>query len=506
VGAPLEQAWEERQLALLVLTASDYAIFMLDPDGRVRTWNTGAERMKGYAREEIVGRHFSAFYTPEDVARDHPANELRIAARDGRYEEEGWRVRKDGTRFWANVVITAIHDAGELVGFGKVSRDLTVRRLAEERSRWRAKQLEAVNAELAEYRRLVTSVRDYAIFMLDPTGRVKTWNTGARQLKGYDAEEIIGEHFSVFYTASDRARDHPGEELQVARREGRYEEEGRRVRKDGTTFWAGVTITAVHDDEGRLTGFAKVTRDLSERKEAEDALRAAVDELRSANAELDHFATFAAHDLATPLTTIEGFADLLLRAELPEPERAYAEHIHASSERLAETLRGLLAYARSGRPQRPPGPVDLGTVLGQVLADLAGPIARRAVRVSVAVPEGATLLADPADVGLVLQNLVTNAVKFSHPERPALAVGAERVDPGAWRVVVEDNGSGIADADRERIFRAFERAGTVTGTPGHGLGLAICQRLVDRHGGRIGVDSTPGQGSRFWFELPAAGA
>jgi signal transduction histidine kinase len=292
----------------------------------------------------------------------------------------------------------------------------------------------------------------------------------------------------------------------VARREGRYEEEGRRVRKDGTTFWAGVTITAVHDDEGRLTGFAKVTRDLSERKEAEDALRAAVDELRSANAELDHFATFAAHDLATPLTTIEGFADLLLRAELPEPERAYAEHIHASSERLAETLRGLLAYARSGRPQRPPGPVDLGTVLGQVLADLAGPIARRAVRVSVAVPEGATLLADPADVGLVLQNLVTNAVKFSHPERPALAVGAERVDPGAWRVVVEDNGSGIADADRERIFRAFERAGTVTGTPGHGLGLAICQRLVDRHGGRIGVDSTPGHGSRFWFELPAAGA
>jgi PAS domain S-box-containing protein len=192
VGAPLEQAWEERQLALLVLTASDYAIFMLDADGRVRTWNAGAERMKGYAREEIVGRHFSAFYTPEDVARDHPATSCGSPPATGRYEEEGWRVRKDGTRFWANVVITAIHDAGELVGFGKVSRDLTVRRLAEERSRWRAKQLEAVNAELAEYRRLVTSVRDYAIFMLDPTGTVKTWNTGARQLKGYDAEEIIG--------------------------------------------------------------------------------------------------------------------------------------------------------------------------------------------------------------------------------------------------------------------------------------------------------------------------
>ena len=242
-------------------------MFVLDPDGIVQTWNPGAERMKGYLRDEIIGQHFSRFYTEEDLARDHPAEELRIAAATGRYEEEGWRLRKDGTRFWANVVITALHDEkGELIGFGKVSRDLTVRRLAEEQTRAKALELEQANRQLAEYRRLVTSVRDYAIFMLDPAGHILSWNPGARHLKGYDPEEIIGRHFSVFYTDEDRARDHPAYELEVAVREGRYEEEGWRVRKDGTRFWAQVTITAVRDDDGRLTGFAKVTRDLSERK------------------------------------------------------------------------------------------------------------------------------------------------------------------------------------------------------------------------------------------------
>src|SRR4051794_16143360 len=216
----------------------------MDTGGVVRTWNPGAERMNGYTRAEIVGRHFSTFYTQEDRDRDHPAEELRIAERDGRYEEEGWRVRKDGSRFWANVVITAIRDdAGELVGFGKVSRDLSARR---EHDR-----------ELEEFRRLVASVSDYAIFMLDPGGHVRTWNAGARRLKGYAPEEIIGRHFSTFYTQEDRARDHPAHELDITLREGRYQEEGWRVRKDGTTFWASVTITAVRDDAGELIGFAK---------------------------------------------------------------------------------------------------------------------------------------------------------------------------------------------------------------------------------------------------------
>jgi PAS domain S-box-containing protein len=506
VRTPSEQASEERQLALLVSSAVDYAIFVLDTDGHVLTWNVGAERMKGYTRDEIVGRHFSVFYPAEDVARDHPAEELRLAAAHGRYEEEGWRVRKDGSRFWANVVITAIREDGELVGFGKLSRDLTKRRLAEERSRARSAEVEAANAELAEYRRLVTSVRDYAIFMLDPDGRIRSWNRGARELKGYEPEEVIGRHFSVFYTDEDRARDHPDAELEIAGREGRYEEEGWRVRKDGTTFWASVTITAVRDDDGRLTGFAKVTRDLTVRKRAEEALRRAVDELRQVNAELDRFASFAAHDMTGPLSTIAGFAALLLRAELPPAAAEYAAHIAASSERLSQMLDGLLAYARSGGTRDVAEPVDLARVTEQVLADLAVPIAERDVCVAVEVPAGAFVMAGERDVRLVLQNLIANAVKFADADRPHVTVAAQDPGDGTWRTTVQDDGRGIAAADRERIFRAFERAGEKADRPGHGLGLAICQRLIDRHHGTIGVLSEPGQGSSFWFALPAAGA
>jgi PAS domain S-box-containing protein len=462
--------------------------------------------MKGYRREEILGRHFSIFYPPEDVARDHPAEELRLAVRDGRYEEEGWRIRKDGSRFWANVVITAIHEDGELVGFGKVSRDLTTRRAAEERSRARAADLEAANAQLAEFRRLVSSVRDYAIFMLDPSGRIRSWNRGARHLKGYEPEEAIGRHFSVFYTDEDRARDHPAAELAIARSDGRYEEEGWRVRKDGSLFWASVTITAVRDDEGRLTGFAKVTRDLTARRRAEEALRQAVDELRRTNAELDRFASFAAHDMAGPLSTISGFARLLLRAGLPPAAAEYAAHIVASSKRLSEMLQGLLDYARAGTPQAVAEPVDLARATEQVLADLAVPIAERHADVTVAVPAGATVMADERDVRLVLQNLVANAVKFADAEHPSVTVAARDAGDGTWRMAVADDGSGIAEADRQRIFRAFERAGADAGHPGHGLGLAICQRLVERHRGTIGVDSEPGHGSSFWFALPAAAA
>ncbi len=329
MGRPPDRISEDRQLALLVGHATDYAIFMMDPGGHIRTWNPGAERMKGYRREEIVGKHFSVFYTDEDLVRDHPADELRIATEEGRYEEEGWRVRKDGSRFWANIIITALRgDDGELIGFGKVSRDLTARRLQEEQTRAKALELEAANQQLAEFRRLVSSVRDYAIFMLDPAGHIRSWNAGAQHLKGYEPEEIIGRHFSTFYTAEDRERRHPEHELEIAVREGRYEEEGWRLRKDGSAFWASVTITAVRDESGRLTGFAKVTRDLTERRRNEQALQKAVEELRLSNAELDRFASIAAHDMTDPLRTISGFAEVLLEGD-PTAEEAqeYTQHI-----------------------------------------------------------------------------------------------------------------------------------------------------------------------------------
>jgi PAS domain S-box-containing protein len=499
VTTPSQRASEERQLALLVSSALDYAIFMLDPEGHILTWNAGAERIKGYTHDEIVGQHFSVFYTDEDRARDHPAEELALALEHGRYEEEGWRLRKDGSRFWASVTITAIRDGdGALVGFGKISRDLTTRRMHEDQLRAKTAELEAANAQLGEFRRLVASVRDYAIFMLDPGGHIRSWNAGAQKLKGYEPEEIIGRHFSVFYSAEDRARRHPEYELEVAVREGRYEEEGWRVRKDGTRFWASVTITAVRDEAGNLTSFAKVTRDLTARRETEQELQRAVEELRAANAELDRFAAIAAHDLTDPLRTISGFAELLERGDLPLAERQYAEHIRASSLRLTRMLRGLLTYARAGKATEDAEAVVLAEAAGHVLDDLAGPISERGADITVLLPVEAAVVATASDVRLLLQNLVSNAVKFADRGAPAVTIAGERRD-GTWRVTVEDNGAGVPEADRERIFGAFERAHADREKAGYGLGLAICRRVVDRHGGALGLE----EGSRFWFTLPA---
>ncbi|HEY1379970.1 MAG TPA: PAS domain S-box protein, partial [Gemmataceae bacterium] len=254
----------EEHFEQLVAGVRDYAIFLMDRHGTILTWNAGAERVKGYRPEEIVGRHFSTFYPPEAVAIDWPAHELRVAAETGKYEEEGWRVRKDGSQFWAHVVITALRGpAGEVRGYLKITRDLTDRKQTEERLRQSEQR----------FRLLVEQVRDYAIFMLDPEGRVATWNAGAERIKGYKADEIIGRHFSTFYPQEAVDRGWPAEELRRATAEGRIEDEGWRVRKDGSRFWANVVITALRDQAGTLRGFAKVTRDLTDRKQAEEAAR-----------------------------------------------------------------------------------------------------------------------------------------------------------------------------------------------------------------------------------------
>jgi signal transduction histidine kinase len=263
-----------------------------------------------------------------------------------------------------------------------------------------------------------------------------------------------------------------------------------------------VTITAIRDEDGRLTGFAKVTRDLTSQREADLALRDALDELRVANEELDRFAAVAAHDLTDPLRTISGFAELLERSGLAPAEHEYARHIADSSRRLTRMLQGLLAYARAGRPVGEEEPVDLGGAVDDALADLAALIDERDAEVTLALPAGATVLAATADVRVVLQNLLSNALRFSGAGTSRVRVAAERSDDG-WRVTVEDNGPGIGPDERERIFGAFERGEAAAGRDGYGLGLAICQRLIERHGGDIGVDAAPGGGSRFWFSLRA---
>jgi PAS domain S-box-containing protein len=255
---------EERRFQRLVEAVTDYAIYMLDPRGHIVSWNSGAERAKGYQRSEVIGRHFSLFYGEDDRQRGLPQLALKTAAETGRFEAEGWRLRKDGTRFWANAVLDAVRDEnGTLLGFAKVTRDLTERRMAE---------LALIDSE-RRFRLLVGGIADYAIYMLDPSGIISNWNLGAKQLKQYSAAEIVGHHFSRFYTDEDRLQGVPARALATAEREGKFEAEGWRVRKDGSRFWAHVVIDAIRHDDGTLLGFAKITRDITERRAAQDALR-----------------------------------------------------------------------------------------------------------------------------------------------------------------------------------------------------------------------------------------
>ncbi|MGZ5201339.1 MAG: PAS domain S-box protein, partial [Telluria sp.] len=260
---PAVQLNEIQRFQYLIAGISDYAIYMIDPDGYITSWNAGAQRFKGYAEREIIGEHFSRFYTPEDRAAGLPARALGIALAEGKYEAEGWRVRKDGTRFWAHVVIDPIYDEqGELLGYAKVTRDVTERKHAED----------ALRESEQRFRLLVQGVTDYAIFMLSPEGVVSNWNVGAQRIKGYTEQEIVGSHFSRFYTEEDRQAGAPQRALAVAASVGRWEHEGWRVRKDGTRFWAHVVIDAIRNEDGSLLGFAKITRDLTEKKAAADAL------------------------------------------------------------------------------------------------------------------------------------------------------------------------------------------------------------------------------------------
>jgi PAS domain S-box-containing protein len=301
---PLTTLVGDEHFRLLVGSVTDYAIYMLDPTGLVASWNAGAQRFKGYKPHEIIGRHFSTFYTDEDKAAGIPALALRTAETTGKFEAEGWRLRKDGTRFWAHVVIDPIFSTtGELVGFAKITRDLSERRETEERLR-RTQE---------EFRLLVQGVTDYGLYMLDPEGHVTTWNAGAERIKGYAPEEIIGQHFSLFYTEEDRAVGLPAEALATAAREGRFEKEGWRVRKDGSRFWANVVVDSIRDPAGVLLGFAKITRDITERRAAEQQLeetRNALFQAQKMDA-LGQLTGGIAHDFNNLLTVVLGSLELI---------------------------------------------------------------------------------------------------------------------------------------------------------------------------------------------------
>ena len=504
-GGPIGAAEEDRLLASLVQSVTDYAIFVLDVDGHIRTWNAGAERLKGYRREEIVGQHFSVFYPKEDLEAGKPDWELAVAAADGAFEDEGWRIRKDGTRFWANVVITAIRDAdGHLAGFGKVTRDLTERKRGED----------ALRESEERFALLVSSVADYAIFLLRPDGTIATWNLGAERLKGYRPDEIIGRHFSTFYTDDDRREGVPEAGLATALDTGRWRSEGWRVRKDGTRFWAEVVITSLHGPDGSHRGFAKVTRDLTDRKRGESALRGILDREREAAnrlRELDRlktdFIAVVAHDLRGPV----GVAQSLLQIGVDDWDTMTDEELRELVERARQRLDTLGGFVDdlfdavrldTGDLQISAEAVDVRALVDQVVADAR--VTEPARRIDVDGPEEVTALGDPQRTWQILSNLVSNALKFSPPDA-AVQVRLRGGD-GSVAVEVVDGGPGVPDEQRELLFGRFARLPTSATTPGAGLGLFIARSLAEAQGGRLELaDPSPEGGATFILTLPAAG-
>jgi PAS domain S-box-containing protein len=492
---------EEERFQLLVTSITDYAIYMLNPEGFVSSWNAGAERFKGYAAHEIIGQHFSLFYTEEDRRSGKPARALQTALEHGKFEDEGWRVRRDGTRFWASVVVDPIRNpAGELIGFAKITRDITERKATED----------ALRESEDRFRLLVESVTDYAIYMISPTGVITNWNPGAERIKGYKREEIVGSNFAVFYTEEDRAKGMPARTLATATAEGRFEQESWRVRRDGTRFWAHVVVDAIRDETGKLLGFAKVTRDITERKQAAEALEranAALFQLQKMEA-IGQLTGGVAHDFNNLLSVISSSVDVLATRIQNYADKKVLDAVRRAVERGALMTQQLLSFARQ-QPLMVEN-YDLNAVINGF-----EPVLRRAGNSAIemeirSAQDCATVLLDAARFEAALLNLVVNA-RDAMPDGGKLEVAVENVHldagevgnltPGSYvRVSVADTGTGMPPAVVARAFEPFFTTKEIG--KGTGLGLSQVYGFIAQSGGDVVIDSEEGVGTTISMYLP----
>jgi PAS domain S-box-containing protein len=365
----------------------------------------------------------------------------------------------------------------------------------------------ALRASEERFRLLVNNVRDYAIYTLDPEGHVESWNQGAQRIKGYRAEEIVGQHFSRFYPTEAVAEGRAFSELRTAAAQGTYEEEGVRVRKDGSRFWAHVVLTALRDDAGHLLGFAKITQDISERKRLDEERQRVFSELERSNRELQDFAAVASHDLQEPLRKVQMFGDRLRSqyADQLGPEgRDFLERMLRAGARGQTLIQGLLAYSRVTTRAQPPVPVSLAQVASDVVVDLEAQLLD--VQGAVEIGELPVIEADPLQMRQLIQNLIGNALKYHRADvPPRVEIRAVPLTPSGsrWRLEVQDNGIGFEERYVDRIFKLFQRLHDRGVYDGAGMGLAICRKIAERHGGNISALSQPGAGSTFLVELPA---
>jgi PAS domain S-box-containing protein len=488
---------DERNFRLLVQGVVDYAIYMLDPEGVVASWNAGAQRIKGYSDAEIIGQHFSIFYSEADRQNGLPQRALEIARREGKYEAEGWRLRKDGTTFLASVVIDAIRENGELVGFAKITRDITARKERES----------ALLDSEAKFRLLVSGVTDYALYMLDPAGIVSNWNAGGQRIKGYAPEEIIGQHFSKFYTPADQASGRPSAALRQAEQTGRYEEEGWRVRKDGTFFWASVVIDAIRDESGKLLGFAKITRDITERRESQQRLERMQQQLAESQ-KLDALGQLTggvAHDFNNLLMIVGGNLHNLkkLVGDHPKGKRSI-EAIELAAKRGADLTRQLLTFARRQRVN--PESTDVAERIKAVYEVLDSGLGGTVTLRMEIEPNLWPVVADTSELETALVNLVVNA-RDAMPEGGTVTIAAKNATlkdaphPGDHVVItVRDSGVGIPPDVLSKIFDPFFTTKPVG--KGTGLGLSQVHGFAHQAGGTVSVSSEMGKGTSVAICLP----
>lgn len=493
---------ESERFRLLVASVTDYAIYMLSTEGIVSSWNPGANRFKGYTADEIIGKHFSCFYTDEDKVVNLPARALQTAINEGKFEDEGWRVRKDGSRFWASVVIDPIRDAeGTLVGFAKITRDITDRK----------KAAGELHASEEQFRLLVQGVTDYAIYMLSPGGEITNWNVGAKRIKGYEHSEVIGTHFSRFYTEEDRAAGLPMVALNTALSEGRFENEGWRMRKDGSKFWAHVVIDPIRSELGELIGFAKVTRDITERRNASLALEKAQEALfQSQKLEaIGKLTGGVAHDFNNLLGVVMNGVAILRAETTSENAVKVLDSIERSVMRGAALTQQLLTFARQQPIKQELQDINrVITSFENVLRRANNSSTNFELKLGDSLP---AVKIDIAQFEAALLNLVVNA-RDAMPDPGTLRILTDVVHLKAHdvnqlpegdyvKVVVEDTGHGMAP---EIVSRAVEPFYTTKPIGrGTGLGLSQVYGFAQQSQGDLKIESTIGAGTSISLYLPA---
>src|SRR5216684_3331356 len=487
----------EEKFRSVVQTAHD-AIVSADSHGNITDFNRGAEVIFGYSAQEAIGKPL-AVLMPDRFKELHQRGFKRYLE-TGEAHVIGKTVelvakRKDGTEFPVELSLSSWKARAGLF-FTAVMSDITGRKRAEE----------VLRQSEERFRLLVSEVTDYAILMLDPEGRIASWNAGAERIKGYKAREIIGQHFSRFYPTEDVERGKPAHELKVAGEQGRFEDEGWRVRKDGSRFWANVVITAMRDGTGRLRGFAKVTRDITEHKRTQELLVQAKEEAVRASKFKDQFLSTMSHELRTPLNAVLGFSDLLADERygpLNDRQQRYIDHIHSGGKHLLKLISDILDLSKieAGRMELAREDVTVAFAFSEVISALY-PLAEKKSQALLQQAEpNLHVHADAMRFKQVLMNLVGNAIKFT-PEGGRIELTARHMDDQV-RMEVRDNGPGIAPEEQQRIFEAFFRlAQTGSATEGTGLGLAITARLVELHGSKLEIESKSGEGTCFYFSLP----